>query len=95
MLGSNKMVTFNGVTLVEPSRGNYVSRTKKIFREEKELGSKRVDRKQPGVPDLDSFRDRKVLFGTRVSVVTDTLNELIMAGSENFVKVSIVTNGDT
>jgi hypothetical protein len=52
------MVTFDGVTLVEPSRGDYVSRKKKIFREKKELGSKRVDRKQPGVPDLDSFREK-------------------------------------
>jgi hypothetical protein len=95
MLGSNKVVAFNRITFVEPRRRDDIGRTEKIFREKKELGSKRVDREQPSVPDLNFFRDREVLLRAGVSVVANTLDQFIMAGSENFVKVSTVTNGNT
>ena len=74
MLGSNKVVALNRVTFVEPCRRDDIGRVKKIFREKKEFGCKRVDREQPSVPDLDPFGNREVLFGARVSVVANTLN---------------------
>ena len=74
MLGSNKVVAFNRVTFVEPGRRNDIGRVKKIFRKKKELRCKRVDREQPGVPDLNSFRYREILFRARMGIVANTLN---------------------
>ena len=95
MLGSNKVVPLNRVTFVEPGFRDDISRVKKIFREKKEFGCKRVNREQPGVPDLYPLWNGEVFLGARVSVVTNTLNKLIVARSEDFIKVSRVTNGNT
>ena len=74
MLGSNKVVTLNRVTFVEPGRRDDIGRVQEIFWKEKELSNKRVDREQPGVPDLSSFRYREVFLRARVSIIADPLN---------------------
>jgi hypothetical protein len=95
VLGTRELQTFNGVTLVQPGSGDDVGGLKEVIREKKELGGEGVNWKQPGVPDLYSLRDRKVLLAARTGVVSDPFHELVMAGGEDIVQRGCMTNRDT